>query len=63
MSVRASVPLPTVFGEYVVEQHVEEAQRSVLLAHGQEIGIAAIWIVFYAVLAIAAAIHVFHTVA
>jgi hypothetical protein len=49
--------LPTVFGEYVAEQHIEEILHRNLPAPTQEVGIAALWIVFYIVIAIATAIH------
>lgn len=61
VTTQSPVPVPTVFGEYVAEQHVEETQRGELPALGQEAGIASLWIVFYVVVASAAAIHyVFH---
>ena len=61
VATQGSVPLPTVFGDYVAEQHAEEAQRTNLPALGQEVGIASLWAVFYVVVAGVATIHyVFH---
>jgi hypothetical protein len=61
VTTQSSAPLPTAFGAYVAEQHAEEAQRSNLPALDQEVGIASLWVIFYVVLAAAAAIHyVFH---
>jgi hypothetical protein len=61
VTTQGSVPLPTVFGEYIAEQHAEAAERGNLGALGQEVGIASLWAAFYIVLAGAAAIHyLFH---
>jgi hypothetical protein len=49
--------LPTAVGGHVAEQRTEDTQRNCLPTPGRELGIAVVWSVFYAVLAIAAAIH------
>ena len=49
----------TALDGYVVEQKSDEARQSVLPRYDPSIGIAAIWMGFYAVIAIAAAIHYF----
>jgi hypothetical protein len=49
--------LPTAGDGYTAEQCTEESQRNLLSAPRRELGIAVVWTVFYAVLAIAAAIQ------
>jgi hypothetical protein len=61
VTTQGSVPLPTIFGDVIAEQHAEATLRSNLPALGQEVGIAWVWVVFYVVLASAATIHsMFH---
>ena len=50
--------LQTVFGgEFVEEQHLDEAHRNLPPVHGREIGVAAVWLVFMAVAVVGAAVE------
>jgi hypothetical protein len=50
-----SQQVPTVFGgEYVAEQHADEAERNLAAAEGGAAGVALAWLGFYVVIVLAA---------
>jgi len=52
--------LQTVFGgEFVEEQHLDEAHRNLPTVHGREIGVASVWLVFMALAVVSVAVKGF----